>query len=65
MLPLMSCVTTKSNIPLLTFPEFPALPEQVVVSGDNVIVPKSWIVDLAEYKLRIEMLEKTYKEVTE
>lgn len=58
---LISCKSTK--IPVLEFPEFPTMPD-VTITDDGVLVPGDWLIDLAEYKLRIDMLEKTYKEIT-
>lgn len=66
---LTSCPETpKKTEPLLKFPAFPDLPkEQVVVHEDTltVEVPQDWIVELAEYRIRIRAVQKSYEEIYE
>lgn len=63
---LQSCASTeKIKVPEITFPEFPALPENVVVEDGFVTVPESYMIDLAVYRIKIGETEKLYKGLKE
>ena len=65
---LVSCPSTKviekTVVPYVEFPEFP-LAEEMTQTEEGVLVPNQWIVDLAEYQIRIEETEKVYKRLYE
>lgn len=65
-MPLISCVTTRSEVyvPTLNFPKFPELEKYDKVDG-GAIVPDDYIIRLAEYKILIAETEKNYKEIKE
>ncbi len=50
----------KPYVPEISFPLFPALENGVENADGTVSVPAEWIVELAEYRIRIEETEKNY-----
>ena len=65
---LTACRSTKfvekTIVPYVEFPKFP-LAEEMKRTSDGVLVPEEWIVQLAEYQIRIEETEKVYKRLYE
>ena len=57
-------VIEKTVVPYVEFPTFP-LAEEMKRTPDGVLVPEDWIVQLAEYQIRIEETEKVYKRLYE
>ena len=57
-------VIEKTVVPYVEFPEFP-LADEMKQTDEGVLVPNQWIVDLAEYQIRIEETEKVYKRLYE
>ena len=66
---LTHCIHTeyieKPVVPSLDFPIFPTLENEIRNDNGTVTVSGEWIVNLAEYKIRIEETEKTYSELKE
>lgn len=66
---LTSCVSgkveyiEKAYVPELNFPIFPALDGGIENADGSVSVSAEWIIQLAEYKIRIEETEKNYNEI--
>lgn len=52
----------KAYIPDIAFPKFPALTDYERKDG-KVIVSEEWIIQLSEYKIRIEETEKTFADI--
>ena len=65
---LISCVSNtiyKTVVPELDFPTFP-LADKITNNGDGTVtVDSEWIVQLAEYSIRISETENNYKEIKE
>ena len=64
---LTACRSTKVEktiVPYIEFPKFP-LAEKMEQTPDGVLVPNDWIVELAEYQIRIEETENVYKRLYE
>ena len=58
-MPLPSCKTPRaSGIPRISFPAFPELSGAVSNRDGTVSVPEAWIMELAEYKIRIGETER-------
>lgn len=71
-MPLMSCVTTKTKteikyiVPELYFPMFPDLSNfEYERMKNGVFVSDEYIVGLSKYKILIEETEKTYNDLKE
>lgn len=67
-LPCQSCKTTETAVekvivPEIEFPAFPVLVGSVKNENGTVTVPWIYLVRLAEYKIRIEETEKTYRDL--
>jgi len=64
---LMSCQSTsyidRPFVPDIYFPDFPPLDSPMRNSDGTVTVSGDWIRRLAEYKIRIEETERTYKTI--
>lgn len=66
---LMSCQSAKveyvdkPTVPSISFPIFPALTDATKNDDGTVTVSGGWLVQLAEYKIRIEETEKNYNEL--
>ena len=52
-------------IPDVDFPEFPLASEIVDNKDGTVTAPAEWIVELEEYRIRIEETEKNYNDLKE
>ncbi len=65
---LIGCQSTntveKTIVPYVEFPTFP-LADEMKQTPEGVLVPEEWIVQLAEYQIRIEETEKVYKRLYE
>lgn len=65
---LISCVSNtvyKTVVPEVSFPKFPRA-ESIFNNGDGTCtVSSDWIVQLAEYSIRIQETENNYKEIKE
>lgn len=66
-MPLLNCQSTNDvkkeiYIPEINFPKFPVLEEYEQKDG-KIIVPEEYILQLAEYKIRIEETEQNYNEI--
>lgn len=65
----MSCASAKIEyiekpvMPEINFPIFPELENEVLNEDGSVTVSADWIVRLAEYKIRIEEIEKSYNDL--
>lgn len=65
----MSCASAKIEyvdrpvVPEINFPIFPALENEVLNDDGSVTVPADWILQLAEYKIRIEEMESNYNDL--
>lgn len=57
-------VRTEYIFPELDFPVFPAMPEIERKDG-FCLVPDSYIMELAKYKVRIKEIEKNYADLRE
>ena len=66
---LVSCPSTKiiekKTVPKIDFPEFPLAEEMTALGNGKVAVPEQWIVDLAEYQIKIEETERVYNSLAE
>lgn len=68
---LMSCASGKIEyiekpyVPEITFPVFPTLDGGNENEDGSITVPAEWVLQLAEYKIRIEETEKNYNEIKE
>ena len=66
---LTSCVSDKivyidrAFVPEISFPIFPTLEGGSENADGTVTVDGAWIVELAEYKIRIEETEKNYNDL--
>ena len=66
---LTSCISAKIEyidkpvVPEISFPAFPVLENEILNDDGSVTVPADWIVQLAEYKIRIEETEKNYNDL--
>jgi len=66
-MPLLNCQSTtdvkkEMYIPEIIFPEFPVLEEYERKDG-KITVPEEYILQLAEYKIRIEETEQNYNDI--
>jgi len=67
----MSCVSGKIEyvekpyIPEINFPIFPVLEDALENEDGTVTVSSEWIIELAEYKIRIEETKQNYNEIKE
>ena len=50
-------------MPEITFPFFPVLEDAQENADGTITVSREWIVELAEYKIRIEETEANYNEL--
>lgn len=58
---LTSCQSTKTES--IPYPEFPILKEYTRNETEGTVtVPESYIVDLAEFKIKYDLLKEMYKE---
>lgn len=71
LMPLMGCrsveVVTeeRTRVPDVVFPEFPLASEIVDNKDGTVTAPAEWIIELEEYRIRIEETEKNYNDLKE
>lgn len=55
----------RTRVPDVVFPEFPLALEIVDNKDGTVTAPAEWIVELEEYRIRIEETEKNYNDFKE